>query len=325
MILFLGATGYIGQAFTNELRRRGHSFIPLTREAFDYTSFDFLFDYVRKMKPEFVINAAGYVGGPVEESCELDHVETLSANTFLPQTVSRVCLMTNTPWAHVSSGNIYSGAKVVMNGEQRIERNLARTEIRQFYAQHPENFLGFNEWDEPNFSFRSAPCTFYSGSKALAEEVIRNNERTYIWRPALPFNEMDCPRNFISKILRRSRVQDSVHSLSHLDDFVQACLNLWERRASFGIYNIANPGVVTMGEIVTMMQRILNLDGGVEFGDERREPFVTKEPHASYILDVSKLLATGVKLRPVHAALEDSLRKWRATRPAFEMSGIGVN
>jgi nucleoside-diphosphate-sugar epimerase len=33
MILLLGASGYIGRAFANELRRRGDRFIPLTRKA----------------------------------------------------------------------------------------------------------------------------------------------------------------------------------------------------------------------------------------------------------------------------------------------------
>jgi len=58
MILLLGATGYIGQAFARALRRRKDSFIPLSRNAFDYTRFEFLFDYVRKIGPDLVINAA---------------------------------------------------------------------------------------------------------------------------------------------------------------------------------------------------------------------------------------------------------------------------
>ena len=150
MILLLGATGYMGQAFATELRRRGYNFIPLTRQAFDYTNFDLLFDYVRKMRPEFIINAAGYVGKPNEETCELEHGETLFANTFLPQTIEKVCSMTNTPWGHVSSGNIYCGAKVFQNREKRIVRDLQQSEIQELHASHPEMFLGFTEWDEPN-------------------------------------------------------------------------------------------------------------------------------------------------------------------------------
>ncbi len=58
MIVLLGSGGYVGQAFAAELRRRGHGFIPLTRKAINYADFTLLFDYVRKVKPQFIINAA---------------------------------------------------------------------------------------------------------------------------------------------------------------------------------------------------------------------------------------------------------------------------
>jgi len=69
MILLLGSSGYVGQAFATELRRRGHGFIPLTRKAINYGDFNLLFDYVRKVKPEFIINAAGYRGRPNVDAC----------------------------------------------------------------------------------------------------------------------------------------------------------------------------------------------------------------------------------------------------------------
>src|ERR1017187_76348 len=173
MILLLGASGYIGQAFASELRRRRCAFIPLMRLAIDYTQFDLLFDYVRKMNPAFIINAAGYTGKPTMDSCELDRGETLHGNTLLPQTIARVCLITNTPWGHVSSGCIYSGAKVIKNGETRVERDLSRPELKRLFVEHPEKFYGFTELDPPNFSFLCPPCSFHSGTKALAEEAIR--------------------------------------------------------------------------------------------------------------------------------------------------------
>ena len=36
----------------------------------------------------------------------------------------------------------------------------------------PEKIHGFTETDAPNFSFRDPPCSFYSGTKALGEEVV---------------------------------------------------------------------------------------------------------------------------------------------------------
>src|SRR5581483_10820344 len=110
-------------------------------------------------------------------------------------TIARACLMTHVPWGHVSSGGIYSGAKIVENGRMRIERGLNRPEVRRWLAEHPETLFGFNEWDEPNFSFRCPPCGFYFGTKALAEEAVREIGPCYLWRPGLPFNERPEPRN----------------------------------------------------------------------------------------------------------------------------------
>jgi UDP-glucose 4,6-dehydratase len=327
MILLLGASGYVGQAFSSELRRRRWPFIPLTRKAIDYTSFHILFDYVRKMRPEFIINAAGYAPNPNVDACELAREEVLCGNALLPQTIARVCLLNNTPWGHVSSGCIYVGAKVAAEwGRMRIERDLNQPEIRRLFAEHPEKIYGFTEWDEPNFSFRHAPCNFYSGTKALAEEAIRGVGQSYIWRPRMPFNEYDETRNLLSKLQHYARVYDNVNSISHLDEFVRACLELWERQAPFGIYNVVNPGAVTTRRIVEMIQRILKPDRRFEFwkNDEEFYRCQAKTPRSNCILDASKLLSLGVRMRPVEEALEDALERWQTASPSAEFAGAGV-
>ncbi len=314
LTLLLGATGYIGQAFSRELRRRGDCFIPLTRSAVDYTCFEHLFDYVRKMKPEFVINAAGYMGKPNVDACELAREETLWGNTLLPQTVARVCLMTNTPWAHISTGDIYTGAKIVDSSGTRVVRDLNTPEMRCLFELNPGLFHGFTERDEPNFSFRSAPCNFYSGTKALAEEAVAKMGQNFIWRLLNPFNEIDRLPNLFSKLERYSKVYDHVGSFSQLDDSVRACLDLWEKHAPYGTYNVANPGAVTTRQIVTMMQCILRSDRNFEFWKDDEEFYRdgAKAPRANCILDVSKLLSQGIRMRPVQDAMEDSLERWQA-------------
>jgi UDP-glucose 4,6-dehydratase len=328
MILLLGASGYVGQAFSAELRRRKWSFIPLTRRAFDYTSFDILFDYIRKMRPEFVINAAGYAPNPNVDACEMAREEALCANVLLPQTIARACLMTNTPWGHVSSGSIYAGAKVSAEwGRMRIERDFNQPEMRRLSAGHPEKIYGFSERDEPNFSFRHGPCNFYSGTKALAEEAIRGVGQSYIWRPRMIFNECDEPRNLLSKLQHYDRVYDNVNSITHLDEFVRACLELWERQAPFGIYNMVNPGAITTRRIVEMIQQILNPSRHFEFWENDEEFYrcQAKTPRSNCILDVSKLLSLGVRMRPVEEALEDTLERWRAASSYAEFAMAGVH
>jgi dTDP-4-dehydrorhamnose reductase len=309
MILLLGSSGYMGQAFATELRRRGISFIPLTRKAINYADFNLLFDYVRKLRPEFIINAAGYPGHPNVDACELARDETLFANTLLPQTIARVCSMTGTPWGHISSGCIYRGAKLVGGGKIQ---NVAGAELRQLFAEHPDRICGFTEWDEPNFSFRHGPCNFYSGSKALAEEAIRGLGKTYIWRPGMPFNERSEPRNFLWRLQNYPKVYDGVNSISHLEEFVRACLDLWERKAPFGIYNVTNPGAVTTRQVIELIQRILKPNRRFEFWKDDDEFYLhgARTLRSNCVLDVSKLLATGVRIRPVEKALEDALRHW---------------
>lgn len=318
MILLLGASGYVGQAFARLLRRRQYSFVPLSRRAIDYSDFDLLFSYVRKMRPEFVINAAGYPGRPTADACETEREETLAANTLLPQTVARVCAMTKTAWGHVSSGSIYQGAKVLDNGRLQIHRDINQHELRRLFAGHPELFLGFTEWDEPNCTFRHPPCSFYSGSKALAEEALRDLGRGYIWRPNELFDESSEPRNLIWHIQNEPKVYDGMYSVSHLEDFVEACLELWERQAPYGTYNVVNPGAVTTREITGLIEHVLDTDRPFEFWNDEAEFHATSASivRSNCILDTSKLLSAGVRLRPALEALESALDKWQGREPA---------
>jgi len=313
MIVLLGATGYVGQAFGRALRERGHAFAALTRKEVNYTRFDVLLNYLRSARPSFLINAAGYTGTPNVDACEAARAETLEGNTLFPQTVAHACLAAGVPWGHVSSGCIYSGAKVVVDGEIRIEKDLTRPELKPLILNGRSAIHGYREGDTPNFSFRAPPCSFYSGTKALAEEAIAGVGQSYLWRLRIPFDEFDNPRNYLTKVQRYPRVYDNVNSLSHRADFANACLELWEKDAPFGIYNVTNPGFITTRQVIAMVQRILKPNREFEFwaNDEEFYKIGAKTPRSNCVLDVSKLLATGVKLRSVEEALEDALRNWK--------------
>jgi UDP-glucose 4,6-dehydratase len=319
MIVLLGSSGYFGRAFAAELRRRCQSFIPLTRRAFDYTRFDYLFDYLRTMRPVFLINAAGHSCRPEEDGLEAAREQAMLANALLPQMIARVCLMTKTPWGHLSTGSIYTGAKITGEGGMRVEDDLSRPGAREQFDKQPQAFSGFNELDEPNFCFRHPPCTFHSGTKALAEEAIRDIGQSYIWRPRLAFNERDDPCNFLWRFQREEHPPDTVDSLSHTEDCVRACLDLWKIGAPFGVYNVTNPGAVTTRRLAALMRRAGLLPRPLDFQADGEEVARAggKTPQSHCVLDVSKLLATGVKMRSLEEAVQDTLHKarsaWRAT------------
>jgi nucleoside-diphosphate-sugar epimerase len=222
----------------------------------------------------------------------------------------------------VSSGSVYRGAKIIETGRTRIETDLNRADVRILLREHPERFRGFTEWDEPNFSFRHGQCSFFSGTKVLAEEAIRSLGQNYIWRLAAPFDEHDHAGNLLSDLRNASRLQDDVVALSHLTDFVRACLGLWERQAPFGVYNVANPGIVTTRQVVQAITRILKPSRRFKFWPEGE---LVKDQsgieRCSCILDGTKLLATGVVLRPVEDLLGICLRNWQPGRGTGHPSG----
>lgn len=321
MILLLGASGYVGSAFAEALDQQGMEYVPLSRAKVDYTRFSVLVEYLRQRKPAFLINAAGVTGKPNVDACEVARTETLNGNVLLPVTIAHACEITGTPWGHVSSGCTYNGAKVFRNGQWNIETDLSSGGFQALRREHPERILGFNETDPPNFSFSQPPCSFYSGSKALAEEALSKVGGCYIWRLRLPFDERDNPRNFLTKLQRYAKIYDNTNSISHRDDFVRACLQLWERRAPFGIYNITNPGSVTTREVVHLIKKILGIEREFEFwsSDDEFYKMGAQTPRSNCILEIDKLLGTGIRMRPVTDALLDALKRWHklpALRPA---------
>ncbi len=313
MIALLGGTGYIGGQFARTMRERGMKFVAPTRSEVDYSQFTVLREWLANTRPEFVINAAGYTGKPNVDACENNRADTLQGNTLFPAAMAQACATLDIPYGHVSSGCIYSGARIVEGGQSRIERDLARPEMQKLVGKNPGAIHGFTEEDEPNFSFRQPPCSFYSGSKALAEEAMKGVGQGYLWRLRIPFDEFDNSRNYLSKVQRYAKVYDNVNSISHRADFVKACLDLWERRAPFGIYNVTNPGFVTTRLVVQQIEQHLKPRRKFVFweNDEEFYRVAAKTPRSNCVMDCDKLLAAGVKIRPVQEALADSLAHWQ--------------
>jgi dTDP-4-dehydrorhamnose reductase len=314
MIVVLGASGYIGEAFVRELESRGERFLAISRAQLDYAQFDELLGFLRDKKPQFLVNAAGYTGRPNVDACETSKADTLQGCVLLPTVIAHACDVAGIPWGHVSSGCLYSGAKILEGNLVRVEKDMTRPEMRALIEKSPASIRGFTENDEPNFSFREPPCSFYSGSKALGEESIAGVGQNYAWRLRIPFDEVDGPRNYLSKVQRYPKVYDNLNSISHRAEFARACLDLWKRRAPFGIYNITNPGFVTTRQVVDLVRKVLHPDRKFEFwkSDEEFYRVAAKTPRSNCVLDISKLLAMGVRMRPVLEALEVSLREWKS-------------
>lgn len=286
MIILLGGSGYVGSAFRAEMTARKIPFRSLRRSDVDYTHPAVLRQALRQFSATFVINCAGYTGKPNVDACELHKTECLQGNAVLPGQVARVCADLSLPWGHVSSGCIFTGAR-------------------------PDG-SGFTEVDLPNFSFRQNNCSFYSGCKALGEEVLQETESCYIWRLRIPFSEVDSGRNYLSKLQRYDRLLDANNSLSHLGEFVNCCLHCIEHKVPFGTYNLTNPGTVSTRQVVEMIQRLRPRSEPYQYFIDENEFMdeAATAPRSNCVLDSTKAIEAGLPLSPVEQAIERSLSQW---------------
>lgn len=291
MILLLGGNGYVGTAFRSLFDQRGILYRSVSRREFNYADPDTLRHLLLEHKPRFLINAAGYTGKPNVDACEIFKTDCVIGNIVLPGVIKSVCQELGLMWGHVSSGCIYTGN--TFDGK------------------------GFTEQDAPNFSFRSNNCSFYSGCKALGEECLADSDNVYIWRLRIPFNNVDSPRNYISKVLRYSKLLEATNSISHLGEFASACFKTYELEVPCGIYNVTNPGPITTRDVVEIATRILKLNRTFDFFADEAEFMSTtaKTPRSNCVLDSSKILSHGIHLSDARDALRDSLLNWVPEKP----------
>ena len=287
MIVVLGGSGYVGSAIVAQLLQRRLPHVSVSRHECDYTVPEKLSELLASVRPEFLINAAGYTGKPNVDACEVAKSDCLAGNALLPGIVRNCCEQSGTPWGNVSSGCIYTGCR--------------------------DDGTGFREDDAPNFSFRQNNCSFYSGCKALGEELLQGAQNCFVWRLRIPFDHRDGARNYISKLLRYQRLLQATNSLSHLQDFAAACVDCWQQRVPFGTYNVTNPGHVTTAQVVQIIQShgLSKKDFHFFENDQQFMSIAARTPRSNCVLDVRKALAAGLRLRSVEEAIDWSLRHWQ--------------
>lgn len=287
MIVLLGGSGYVGSAFRRAMDSRNIAFVSVSRADCDYTLASQLHKLLVDVSPEFVINAAGFTGKPNVDACEYSKGECIAGNVVLPLTIRDICERLDIPWGHVSSGCIYNGRR--------------------------DDGRGFNELDPPNFTFRQGICSFYSGCKAMAEELLQLAERCYVWRLRIPFDHRHSDRNYLSKLMTYAQLLDVRNSLSHLDEFVDACLDCWQGRLDFGVYNLTNSGAMSTRAIVELIQRSGVCNRQFRFFESEDEfmRLAAIAPRSSCELDNTKATLAGLRLSPIVDVIQESLANWQ--------------
>lgn len=284
-ILLLGPNGYVGKAFQSFFSKNEITFIPISREICDLLDQEKLFKLIKELKPDFIINCAGYTGSPNVDACEINKEQCYDKNYNIPKNISIISNELNIKWIHISSGCIYSG---------------------------DNNGRGFSEEDKPNFCFDSLPCSYYSGVKAEAEKLLNSDKNVYICRLRIPFNEIQNKKNYITKLLNYDKALNAINSLSHTDEFVQACYYLYKNQCDTGTYNITNTGSIETKFVTNLINKYISNKNFIFF-DNDKDFYSTaaKAPRSNCILNNLKLRKTGFNIRHVKEAFEHSIKNYK--------------
>lgn len=287
MIILFGSTGYIGSEFKLQLEQK-----QLKVKYWPNTSSTTFNDLEKWYESEgypyinAVINAAGYTGKPNVDACELYKEDTIHGNIIWPQILTDWCTLNDITLGHVSSGCIYSGRN--SNGDP------------------------FTEEDEPNFSFVQNNCSFYSGTKAIAEKIVSKWEKNYIWRLRIPFEENNNSRNYISKMLKYEKLLQAENSISNKQEFVSACIQTILNKVPYGIYNVTNTGYITTDLLVDKLKKTIAKDKNFTLiNEEELYKNYAKTPRSNCVMSNDKLLSVGIKMNTVEDSLNYCLNNWK--------------
>ena len=282
MTLLLGSNGYVGSAFarylsdlTPELKTYSARH-PIVKEEFR--------KYLLENGIERVINCAAYTGTPNIAACELPNAKTecIEANAFMPLRIAEICDSLNVKFGHVSTGCIYS--------DPRCDVGESPTKL-------------YNERDEPNFCFDDANSSWYSGTKALGEKLLKNTD-ALIWRMRLPFNSVPHPKNVISKFILFKKLINTTNSYTDLYEFVRAAYKTFSLQTSRKTFNLTQPGYITTKQIIDILTSAM--------GDKIPEKqYMTLEeykkmdpiPRANCALDSQCALDHGISLTPIRTSI----------------------
>jgi len=291
MILLLGASGYVGEAFQKFFKENKIPYVcesgirfPLDEREFEKT--------LQTHKVTSVFNCGGFTGKPNVDSCELieNKIPAIQANAFLPKQIAKVTSDLGIKLMQVSSGCIFNDPKCEEGKEPTIQ---------------------FSYKDKPNFTFLNKKHSWYSGTKHLGENLLEGYSGVSICRLRIPFNGEINPRNYLNKLINYEVLVNATNSFSQLDEFVQACYNI-DKRSMTGIYNVTQPGWMTTKEVVALLKKYELIEDKQYFKSIEDFERIAKAPRSNCVLkSCSNPNSEVINLAPIELAMEQAIIKYK--------------
>ncbi len=275
-ILITGSNGMLANAIKEELKNE--ELICTDVEELDITNSEQVNEFVKKTKPEYIINCAAYTAvDKAEENKELAY----KINAIGPKNLAIAANENSAILMHVSTDYVFGGDKPVEED--------------------------YKEDDEKN------PQAVYGTTKLEGEKLIEENcSKYYIFRTAWLYGE---GRNFVRTMLDLSKTKDEVKvvndqhgSPTYAVDLANIIHQVIDKKIEFGAYNATNIGYTTWYDFTKKIFEIKNVKCKVTpvTSEEFKSP--AKRPKNSK-MSKDKLLKNGISIPTYEDALKRYLSK----------------
>lgn len=227
-VAITGAAGLFGCGLVEVFRER-HTVFPLTRADADITREEEVRAVVAKLQPEVIIHPAGI---PDLDVCEADPAKGYLVNVHGAR--------------HVAQAAREAGALVVLISTDAVFDDNKQTPYLESDVR--------------------TPPTVYGRTKLRAEEVVRAEPRSWVFRVSALFGPGKT--NFVEKGLRRLQAgevwlvaADQVGSATYTLDAARTIMEVVEARRH-GLYHLSNQGVCSRLELAGKAAVLAGLDPG---------------------------------------------------------------
>lgn len=165
--------------------------------------------------------------------------------------------------------------------------------------------IGFTESANPNY-FDSS----YSVVKGFTDRLMHLfDTSTLNVRIRMPITNVDCPRNFISKIIRYQKICSMPNSMTVLDELIPIMLDM-AVKSETGTINLTNPGAIQHNRILDLYQQIVDPTFTYQNFTLDQQNQVLASGRSNNLLSTDLLIQKYPQVNNIEDAIVKTLSNW---------------
>jgi dTDP-glucose 4,6-dehydratase len=290
-VLVYGSKGWIGGQFIKLLKKDDIEYINGKARVNDYESLN---EEIKEHSPSHIISFIGRTHGVIDDKIypTIDYleqdgklVENVRDNLYAPCLLALICDKLKIHYTYLGTGCIF-----------------------KFDEEHPfgDESTGFNEDDLPNF-FGSS----YSIVKGFTDQLMHVfNNSVLNLRIRMPIVGYKNSRNFITKIVNYSKICSTPNSMSVLPELLPCVVEMMKNEVK-GTVNLANPGLITHNDILTMYKEIVDPNFSWNNFTIQEQRSILAADRSNTCLDTTKLTTLFPHLLPIKESVRNCLIKYK--------------